>query len=42
MNELPCPYEDEDCNDANPRDLCDGCREDKARDQAEIRNDTFD
>jgi len=34
-----CPYDDSYCLED---DLCDACKEDRARDHNEARNDTFD
>ena len=37
-----CPYDNKDCNEEDPATLCDGCKEDRARDHAQSRYDTYD
>ena len=37
-----CPYDNEDCNEEDPVTLCDGCKQDRARDHAQHRMDTYD
>ncbi len=39
---IDCPYEEEECYEDDLATLCDGCREDRAWDRAQLRNDTFD
>lgn len=42
MNLLPCPYDDEICIEDQPDTWCDNCKQDRARDHAQDRYDTFD
>ena len=42
MNLLPCPYGNGECKEDDPVTLCDGCKDDKARDYAQDFRDTFD
>lgn len=37
-----CPYSAEDCFEDDPLTLCDGCRDDRARNHAQDFRDTFD
>ncbi len=37
-----CPYGDKECFEDDPVTLCDGCRDDRARDHAQGMMDTFD
>ena len=39
---IDCPYGNEECLEEDPATLCDGCKDDKARDHAQGFRDTFD
>lgn len=36
------PYENEECKEDDPVTLCDGCKDNKAREHAQGFRDTFD